>query len=111
VTRDDALELAKRVKRSWRTHQTLDEWCGYLMGMQDATIAGRALDDLRETEPLTFRDFGAKYREHAYRALPAAPPVRHLEPVAPRLTRAERDAALIAAGAPRHLIGKHQEAL
>lgn len=109
MTREDALELARRVKRSWRTHQSLDEWCGFLVGFDDPAIAGRALDQLREVEPLAFRDFGAKYR-----ALAASAPAPVESEPAGRLvrdlTREQRMAILAAAGAPRHMTTRQQGA-
>lgn len=101
MIRDDALELAKRVKRSWRTHQTLDEWVGYLMPFDDPAIAASALDQLREVEPLAFKDFGAKYRALAWTATSTP----HVEPAAgPRLSRDEVRAVLLGAGAPARFV-------
>ena len=106
MNREDATELAKRIKRSHRSIVPLEEWTDYLAGPFEHEIAVATVDALRETDPLIPRDFGNKYRELARR-----PVVAPLEPVAdePRMSLDEVRALLTAAGAPRRLISKRTE--
>ena len=111
MNREDATELAKRIKRCHFGGPPLEEWIGYLTGLPDPAIAERAFNELRETDWVTFKQFGNKYRELARRANAAT------APTAPRtgqaftydLTREQRMALLRGAGAPAHMLTTRRE--
>ncbi len=104
MNRDEALELARRIKRCHHSIVPLDDWTGYLAGF-DEQQAAATVDALRETDPLGFKEFGDKYRELARRAQPSNVLAMPERP-APRLTREERIAILEANGAPARFIRK-----
>lgn len=97
MSHEDALELAKRIKRSWLGGPPLDEWTDYLAGFDDAEQAARVVSDWRGVvDHATFRRFGDDYRTLTYIARAEAQPAP--EPTGPRLTRDERYAILAQAG-------------
>lgn len=106
MTRDDAVDLAKRVAKSWRGGPAFAEWCNHLEhGFDDPQLAAAALDGLREVEPLSFKAFGEKYRALARAAEPAPPaPTFERGPLVRDMTREQRLAILARNGAPRHMI-------
>lgn len=100
MNREDASELARRIKRSHRSIVPLEEWTDYLAGPFEHDLATATVDALRETDPLIPRDFGNKYRELARREASSVHPHEWPSaPSGPRLTREQREAILRANGA------------
>ncbi len=103
MNREDATELAKRIKKCHFGGPPLDEWIDYLAGPWEQPLADETFAALRETDWVTFKQFGDKYRELARRAQPANV-IQLPEPRAKHLTREERIAILTANGAPARFI-------